>query len=149
MNEAASFTSLITVAILISACGNLISSTTTRLIRVVDICRSYCDKAEAETRKEDLEHTFTQLEKIAPRIKLLETVLTMFYISISCFALTTLFMSLDQIMPQDLNLYTIGSGIIGVIIFPIASILLVVERQFSMKSIWLEMDYVKTLKRKY
>lgn len=149
MNEAASFTSLITVAILISACGNLISSTTTRLIRVIDICRSYCDKAEVETRKEELEHAFTQLEKIAPRIKLLETVLTMFYISISCFALTTLFMSLDQIMPQDLNLYTIGSGIIGVIIFPLASILLVVERQFSMKSIWLEMDYVKTLKRKH
>ena len=148
MNEAALFTSLVTMAILISACGSLISSTSTRLIRVVDICRGFCERAKTETSKSELEQIFTQLEKIGPRIKLLETALTMFYVSISCFALTTLFMSLDQIIPRDLNLLTLGSGIVGVLILPLASILLVVERQFTMKSIWQEIDYVnKTFKR--
>ena len=149
MNEAALFTSLITMAILISACGNLISSTSARLIRVVDICRSFCERAKIETNKEELEQIFTQLEKVGPRIKLLETALTMFYSSLSCFAITTLFMSLDQIITHDLNMFTMVSGIIGIVFLPIASILLVIERQFTMKSIWQEIGYVnKTFKRK-
>ena len=146
--DAALFTSLVTMAILISACGSLISSTSTRLIRVTDICRGFCERVKTEKNQDELNQIFTQLEKIGPRIKLLETALTMFYVSISFFALTTLFMSLDQIIPQDLNILTLGSGIIGVIILPIASILLVIERQFTMKSIWQEIDYVnKTFRR--
>lgn len=147
--DAALFTSIVTMAILISACGSLIISTSNRLIRVVDICRGFCDRAKTETDKGELEQIFYQLERIGPRIKLLETALTMFYISISCFALTTLFMSLDQIIPQNLNKLTLGSGIVGVLILPIASIILVIERQFTMKSIWQEIDYVnKTFKNK-
>ena len=149
MNDTALFTSLITMAILISACGNLISSTSARLIRVVDICRSFCERAKTETNKEELNQIFTQLEKVGPRIKLLETALTMFYSSLSCFAMTTLFMSLDQILIRDLHLLTVSSGIIGVIFLPVASILLVVERQFTMKSIWQEISYVnKSVRRK-
>lgn len=147
-NDAALFTSLVTMAILISACGNLISSTSTRLIRVVDICRGFCERAKTETDKKELDQIFLQLEKIGPRIKLLETVLTMFYVAISCFALTTLFMSFDQISPQNLSTLTLGCGIIGVLILPIASILLVIERQFTMKSIWQEIDYVEKTFRK-
>ena len=146
--DAALFTSLVTMAILISACGSLIISTSNRLIRVTDICRNFCERAKTETDKVELDQIFYQLEKIGPRIKLLETALTMFYISISCFALTTLFMSLDQVMPQDLNALTVASGLVGVLILPIASILLVIERQFTMKSIWQEIDYVnKTFRR--
>ena len=148
MNETALFTSLVTMAILIAACGNLISSTTTRLIRVVDLCRSFCEKAKITTNETDLNQIFTQLEKIGPRIKYLETALTMFYVSLSCFAFTTLFMSVNQVMPTDLNPLVIGSGTLGTLILPLASILLVIERQFSMKSIWLEMDYIKHLKHK-
>lgn len=147
-NDTALFTSLVTMAILISACGNLISSTSTRLIRVVDICRGFCERAKTETNKKELDQIFLQLEKIGPRIKLLETALTMFYVAISCFALTTLFMSLDQISSQNLSALTLGCGIVGVLILPIASILLVVERQFTMKSIWQEIDYVENTFKK-
>ena len=142
MTETVLFTSLVTMAILISACGSLIISTSNRLIRVTDICRNLCERAKTETLKSELDQIFSQLEKIGPRIKLLETVLTLFYISISCFALTTLFMSLDQIIPQNLSSLTVGSGIVGVLILPVASIILVIERQFTMKSIWQEIDYV-------
>ena len=148
MNETALFTSLVTVAILMSACGSLIISTSNRLIRVTDICRNLCQKAKIETNKGELEQIFSQLKKIGPRIKLLETVLTMFYVSISCFGLTTLFMCLDQIMAQDLNVFILTTGIVGVLILPISSILLVVERQFTMKSIWQEIDYVNKTFRK-
>ena len=136
------FTSIVTIAILISACGSLIISTSNRLIRVTDICRGFCERAKTEANKTELEQIFAQLENIGPRIKLLETALTMFYISISCFSLTTLFLSVDQILPQDISILTLGSGIVGVLILPIASILLVIERQFTMKSIWQEIDYV-------
>ena len=135
-------TSIVTIAILISAAGSLISSTSTRLIRVVDICRGLCEKAKTETNQSELDQVFVQLEKIGPRIKLLETALTLFYVSISCFTLTTLFLSLDQILPLNLGQITLGIGIAGVLILPIASILLVVEGQFTMKSIWQEIDYV-------
>ena len=148
MNDTAIFTSLVTMAILISACGSLISSTSTRLIRVTDICRGYCERVKIEKDKIEREQIFTQLEKIGPRIKLLETALTMFYVSISAFALTTLFMSLDQIIPSDMGTFTLSSGIVGVLILPLASILLVIERQFTMKSIWQEIQYVnRTFKR--
>ncbi len=141
-SEAALFTSLVTMAILISACGNLISSTSTRLIRVVDICRGLCETVKGISDKDEQEQIFNQLEKIGPRIKLLETALTMFYVAISSFAITTLFMSIDQIAKADLATLTLISGIVGVIILPIASIVLVVERQFSMKSIWEEIEFV-------
>ena len=146
--NAAIFTSLVTMAILISACGSLIISTSNRLIRVVDICRSFCERAKKETKGEELNQIFTQLKKIGPRIKLLESALTMFYVSISCFAFTTLFMTLDQVIKQDLKLPTVISGITGVLILPIASILLVVERQFTMKSIWQEIEYVNKMFKK-
>ena len=141
-------TSIVTVAILISACGSLIISTSSRLIRVTDICRNFCERAKTETDEHELNQIFFQLEKIGPRIKLLETALTLFYISISSFTFTTLFLSLDQIIPQDLNYLTIGAGIIGVVVLPIACILLVTERQFTMKSIWQEIDYVNRTFRK-
>lgn len=146
--DAALFTSLVTMAILISACGSLIISTSNRLIRVTDICRNLCEKAKVESNNKELDQIFYQLEKIGPRIKLLETILTMFYIAITCFSLTTLFMTLDQVIPGDLSILTVSSGIIGVLILPIASILLVVERQFTMKSIWQEIDYVNKRFRK-
>jgi len=142
-NDAALFTSLVTMAILISACGNLISSTSTRLIRVVDICRSLCETVKTVVDKDEKEQIFNQLEKIGPRIKLLETSLTMFYVAISSFAITTLFMSVDQIASADLKTLTLCSGIVGVVILPLASIVLVIERQFSMKSIWEEIEFVQ------
>lgn len=142
-------TSIVTIAILISACGSLIISTSGRLIRVTDICRGLCEKAKVETNQAEIDQIFYQLEKIGPRIKLLETALTLFYISISSFTLTTLILSIDQILSHDLTKFTLGTGILGVLIMPIASILLVVERQFTMKSIWQEIDYVnKTFKKK-
>ncbi len=140
--EAALSTSLVTMAILISACGNLISSTSTRLIRVVDICRGHCENVKLVNDKDEREQVFNQLEKIGPRIKLLETALTMFYVAISSFATTTLFLSIDLVTKANLQTLTIFSGFIGVVILPIASLVLVVERQFSMKSIWEEIDYV-------
>ena len=137
------FTSLVTMAILISACRNLISTTSTRLIRVVDICRGLCETVKSVTEKEELEQIFVQLEKMGPRIKLLETALTMFYVAISSFSMGTLFMSLDLVSKLNLRTITMTSIIIGVLILPIASIVLVIERQFSMKSIWLEIEYVQ------
>lgn len=145
--DTAIFTSIVTLAILMSACGSLIISTSNRLMRVTDICRGLCQRAKSEVNKNELTQIFHQLESLGPRIKLLEIALTMFYVSISSFALTTLFLTLDQVLPQDLGRLTLGSGIIGVLILPVASILLVIERQFTMKSIWQEIEYVnKTFK---
>ncbi len=148
MSTALFTTSIVTIAILISACGSLIISTSGRLIRVTDICRGLCEKAKTEINETELDQIFYQLEKIGPRIKILETALTLFYISISSFTFTTLFLSVDQILPKDLSALTLGTGILGVLIMPVASILLVTERQFTMKSIWQEIDYVnKTFKK--
>ncbi len=146
--DAPLFTSIVTMAILISACGSLIISTSNRLIRVVDICRSFCERAKSETNESELNQILFQLGKIGPRIKLLETALTMFYVAISCFAFTTLFMPLDKLVPQDMSTLILVSVIVGVLILPIASIILVIERQFSMKSIWQEIDYVNNAVRK-
>lgn len=145
LDSAALFTSLVTLAILISACGNLISSTSTRLARVVDISRNLCGKAKKETNKSELNLIFDQLKSIGPRIKLIETALTMFYVAISFLALGAMFMSVDPLFKYDLLTMTATCGVIGVLVLPLASILLVIERQFTMKSVWQEIDYVNKL----
>jgi len=142
LSDAALFSSLVTLAILISACGNLISSTSVRLARAVDTSRLLCDRAKKETDKEELDQIFHQLKSTVPRIKIIETALTMFYVALSFLALAALSMSIDPLFPKDLLMVTAICGITGILILPLSSILLVIERQFTMKSIWHEIDHV-------
>src|ERR1044071_6788347 len=86
-------TAMITPAVLISACGALILSTSTRLGRVVDRVRSLIDRFEEmmKTQEEgdDVElfeerraFIFHQLDRLTTRSRLLQKSMTVFYLAL-------------------------------------------------------------------
>jgi|SRR5687768_9204530 len=89
---------MITPAVLISACGALILSTSVRLGRVVDRVRSLADRFEELARKqasevelfeERMELTFTQLDWLTSRARHLQRAMTTFYLALGLFVATT------------------------------------------------------------
>src|SRR4029453_16738958 len=89
--EFAVLTSMITPAVLISACAALILSTATRLGRVVARVRGLSDRFEEMAHKEPvevvffeerLELTFTQLDFLTTRARYLQRAMTTFYVGL-------------------------------------------------------------------
>ncbi len=91
---AASFqvlTAMITPAVLISACGTLIFSTSTRLGRVVDRVRHLAEKVQSSSAEVDANRQalmLEQLSSVARRVVLLRSAMTCFYIATGLFVAT-------------------------------------------------------------
>lgn len=83
-------TAMITPAVLISASGSMILSTSARMGRVVDRVRSLSDRlqefpnddAQAEFLEEKRAMFFDQLDKLTSRSRLLQRALTTFYLAV-------------------------------------------------------------------
>src|ERR1700732_4034944 len=90
-------TAMITPAVLISASGTMILSTSTRLGRVVDRGRSLSDllhsrpddKREDELLDEKRAMLFDQLDKLTSRSRFLQRALTTFYLAVGVFVATS------------------------------------------------------------
>src|SRR5918992_1190644 len=89
---------MITPAVLISACGALILSTSTRLGRVVDPVPSLANRFEemAAGNAKDLPLPderraviFLQLDKLTSRARLLQRCMTIFYVALGLFVATS------------------------------------------------------------
>ncbi|MCI0664740.1 MAG: DUF2721 domain-containing protein [Acidobacteria bacterium] len=87
---------MITPAVLISACGTLIFSTSTRLARVVDRVRELSRVIEQFSRDENVDFPEERLIEVdrqiaihARRGQLIQRPLTSFYVSLSLFVATT------------------------------------------------------------
>src|SRR5437867_10164210 len=90
-------TAMITPAVLISACGSMILSTSARLGRVVDRVRALSDRLEGMT-DEDRQTTdvterqaviFQQLDKLTSRARILQRCMVTFYLSLGSFVATS------------------------------------------------------------
>src|SRR5918998_603067 len=90
-------TAMITPAVLISACGTLILSTSVRLGRVVDRVRSLSDRFEELARgadgvelfEERRAVIFDQLDKLTSRARILQRAMTVFYTAAGVLVLTS------------------------------------------------------------
>src|SRR5688572_18834421 len=88
-------TAMITPAVLISACGSMILSTSTRLGRVVDRVRSLSDKLEELANKGEDENKerqaaiFAQLDKLTSRARILQRAMVSFYLCLGMFVATS------------------------------------------------------------
>src|SRR4051812_42707575 len=91
-------TAMITPAVLISACGALILSTSTRLGRVVDRVRLLIERFEEtmKTQEEGVEmfeerrsFLFNQLDKLTTRTRLLQRSMRVFYLALGVFVATS------------------------------------------------------------
>lgn len=88
-------TAMITPAVLISACGSMILSTSSRLGRVVDRVRALADKLEelARTNSTDTKERqgiiFAQLDKLTSRARILQRSMVAFYLATGMFVATS------------------------------------------------------------
>jgi hypothetical protein len=112
---------MITPAVLISACGTLIFSTSTRLSRIVDRVRQLSQSFEQlytgsvadfpDERRAEVER---QLFLLAGRGRLIQRALTSFYVALGIFVGTTMGIGLAALFPRITWLPTaLGASLIG------------------------------------
>lgn len=142
-------TAMITPALLISASGTLVLSTSTRLGRVIDRARELErrlrelitteDKDEVTLYRRRLEVVFELLDKVTTRTRILQRALFVFYSSLAVFVLTSLTIGLVGLLHQ----YTwlpIPVGLFGILFVFYGSILMMREALLATSTTNAEMD---------
>ena len=149
-------TAMITPALLISATGSLVLSTSTRLGRVVDRVRGleirlgemiYAeDKSEIPLYEKRVEVIVDLLDKVTSRSRLLQRAITTFYYGLMFFILTSVTIAVAGIF----NVYRwipIPVGIVGIIFLFYGSLLMLRETRMATATINAEMDFTWELAR--
>lgn len=144
-------TAMITPAVLISACGSMILSTSSRLGRVVDRVRALSDKLESMAeRNESVEAAterqrviFEQLDKLTSRARLLQRCMVTFYLSLGMFVATSVAIGVVAFTGNARhNLVPVALGLAGACFLFYGSILLIFEARLALSTIHSEMDYI-------
>jgi Protein of unknown function (DUF2721) len=144
-------TAMITPAVLITACGSMILSTSSRLGRVVDRVRSLSDRLETiQERKERGDSAterqlliFQQLDKLTSRARILQRCMVAFYLSLGLFVATSVAIGIVPFTgnPRH-NLITVILGLGGACCLFYGSILLILEARLALSTIHDEMDFI-------
>ncbi|HSS20729.1 MAG TPA: DUF2721 domain-containing protein [Pyrinomonadaceae bacterium] len=142
-------TAMITPAVLISACGSMILSTSSRLGRVVDRVRLLSEKLEelatnsADT-KERQTVIFAQLDKLTSRARILQRSMVAFYLATGMFVATSVAIGFVAVIPSSprYNLVPVVVGLLGACFLFYGSILLIFEARLALSTIHSEMDFV-------
>ena len=144
-------TAMITPAVLISACGSMILSTSARLGRVVDRVRSLSDKLDAMAERDEHSEVtierqrviFEQLDKLTSRARLLQRCMVTFYLSLGMFVATSVAIGVVAFSGNARhNLIPIALGLAGACFLFYGSVLLIFEARLALSTIHSEMDYI-------
>jgi hypothetical protein len=149
-------TAMITPALLISATGSLVLSTSTRLGRVVDRVRQLEerlsqlimaeDKNDIPLYNERLETIVVLLDKVTSRSRILQRAMETFYYGLGFFILTSVTIAVAGIF----NIYRwlpIPVGVVGIIFLFYGSILMLRETRMATATVNREMDFTWMLAR--
>lgn len=150
-------TAMITPALLISATGSLVLSTSTRLGRVVDRVRAleirlgeliYADdKEEVPLYEKRVEVIVDLLDKVTSRSRILQRAMGAFYYGLGFFVLTSVTIAVAGIF----NIYRwlpIPIGIVGIMFLFYGSILMLRETRMATATVNAEMDFTWELARR-
>jgi hypothetical protein len=144
-------TAMITPAVLISACGSMILSTSSRLGRVVDRVRTLSDRLEemsernerADGATERQASIFQQLDKLTSRARLLQRCMVTFYVSLGMFVATTVAIGIVAFTSNShYNYIPVTLGIAGACFLFYGSVLLIFEARLALSTIHGEMDFI-------
>jgi hypothetical protein len=144
-------TAMITPAVLISACGSMILSTSSRLGRVVDRVRALSDRLEAMTAEKEQgpalverqASIFQQLDKLTSRARILQRCMVTFYLSLGMFVATSVAIGVIPFTGnQRYNLVPVALGLAGACFLFYGSILLILEARLALSTIHGEMDFI-------
>jgi len=146
---------MITPAVLISACGQLIFSTSNRLARIVDRVRALTQVVEqlfsgaiADFPEERRHEVDIQLGFYAQRSRLVQEALSSFYVALGLFVATTLGIGLTPFLPVIAFLPGL-LGIAGAVTLFYGSMLLIREARLALRSVNREMEFTLRLGRLY
>lgn len=140
---------MITPAVLISAAGTLVLSTSNRLTRVVDRVRALAAEAEqltaggSETPKGAL--IADQIPRLARRVLLLRNALTVLYAAIGLLVAASLGVGLTVALPWPSGWLAIVCGLLGASALFWASVLLVREAGLAVGSTLQEMEHLRRI----
>ena len=151
ISATAVLTAMITPAVLISACGSMILSTSSRLGRVVDRVRGLSDRLENMSNtpghpgssNERQAVIFDQLDKLTSRARILQRSMVAFYLGLGMFVATSV--AIGVVALADKPRYTIVPvifGIAGACFLFYGSMLLIFEARLALSTIHAEMDFV-------
>lgn len=141
---------MITPAVLISASGMIILSTTGRIARVVDRVRKLSELFEQledhldERSMAKRERMSDQLNRLADRAHLLQQSLTSLYSAIGCFVLSSLAIGIVAITHTDYAWIPVSAGLLGACLLLYGSVLLVYEARLSVASTLREMNLLRS-----
>jgi hypothetical protein len=149
-------TQMLTPAVLISACGALILSTSIRLGRVVDRVRALSDsfedlahsEAHVELREERQQLLFDLLDKLTSRARLLGRSITTFYVTLGVFVSTSVTLGVVSVtggyrwLPVALTWSGLGFLLYG-------CILLIFEARLALAGLHAEMDFLWKLGQRH
>ena len=150
-------TAMITPAVLISACGSMILSTSTRLSRVTDRVRSLADRfeelahgnPEMELFEERRAATFKQLDMLTSRSRLLRRGLTVFYMAVSVFVATSVSIGVVAATGLRYSWVPVVLGMIGACFLFYGSVLVILEARIAYSTTQVEMDFLWRLGTHY
>ena len=149
-------TAMITPALLISATGSLVLSTSTRLGRVVDRVRVLEqrlselimteDKTEIPLYERRLETIVNLLDKVTSRARILQKAMGAFYYGLGFFILTSVSIAIAGFV-NTYRWLPIPIGIVGIIFLFYGSLLMLLETRMATATVNAEMDFTWELAR--
>lgn len=147
-------TAMITPALLISATGSLVLSTSTRLGRVVDRVRELEqrlselitteDKSQIALYDKRLDTIVYLLDKVTTRSRILQHAMSAFYYGLGFFILTSVTIATAGIF-NIARWLPIPVGIVGIMCLFYGSILMLRETRMATATVNAEMDFTWTL----
>lgn len=148
-------TAMITPAVLISACGALILSTSTRLGRVVDRVRALSDRFEELSEsdaavalyEERRAVIFDQLDKLISRARILQRSMTVFYVALGLFVATSVAIGVVVFAGSRWSVLPVITGLVGASFLFYGSIILIFEARLALSTINSEMEFVWQLSK--
>lgn len=145
-------TAMITPAVLISACGSMILSTSHRLGRVVDRVRALSDKLEELATRHQIDPViakerqaiiFEQMDKLTSRARILQRSMVTFYLALGMFVATSVAIGVVAVIGNSrYNIVPVIVGLAGACFLFYGSMLLIFEARLALSTIHAEMDFI-------
>ncbi len=145
-------TALITPAILLLACANLITGCHMRLSRVMDRVRSLAQMAEdirlgkctdhPTERRRGIGAEFQYYER---RGKMILMALSLLYGTVGFFVATSIAVGVDLLVGNRVAFVPVILAIVGILLFLAASLLMLLENRLAFQTMQREIQFVHTL----
>lgn len=145
-------TALITPAIVLLACANLIAGCQMRLQRVMDRVRALSHMAEdirlgrttdyPKERRREIGAEFLYYER---RGKMILVAISLLYGTVGCFVATSIAVAVDLLLGNSLALLAVILAILGISLFFVASLLMLLENRLAFRTMQREIQFVHQL----